>query len=1108
MVPKHRARGSMRSVFSAVAAFALLATLPLPALAADTTGPTVTTPVLSAATVNQGVTVSVAATATDPAGVISTEVRVDSGAWLSMSPSAGSDVGTPRNGSALINFGVSLVRPGAGFTCALMIGGTVRCWGDNGSGQLGNGTTNPSTYPVAVAGITTATVVSSGGSHACARLSNSTVQCWGGNGHGQLGNGGTSPSPTPLTVPGITTAVGVAAGARHTCAILSDGTARCWGENTFGQVSGSSTADIKTPVAVSGITTANAITAGDAHSCVLLVAGSVRCWGLNAYGQLGNGTTAAAAGSVAVSGITTATLVNAGANHTCVRLSNSSVRCWGRGGSGQLGDGFSLNRSAPVVVSGLTTATTIGIGANHSCARLSNGSITCWGATSGSSSPVTVTGISGASSVGAGADFTCARLSDATVRCWGLNDHGQLGYAIAANLSATPQRVPGISTASAVSAGWYHTCALLGAGAVSCWGNGTPPTTVAGITSASAIGTGYDYQCVLTGGTVQCWGDSDYGLGDGETTSSPSPVTVYGITTATAISVGAHHACARLGDATVKCWGQNDNGQLGDGSTSDRILPVLVNGLANAVTVSAGDDHTCARLGDLTVKCWGSNRYGQLGDQSYDDRFSPVTVTGIGNATEIAAGGTHTCALLVAAVKCWGDNAYDQLGDDTFGGNDSSTPRVVTGITTATMIAGSGQHSCARLGDSTVRCWGRNAHGELGDGTTTRRTSPVTVLGIDTATSVTAGGTEQQVYGHSCARLVDASIRCWGNNSNGELGNIKTVPARPPLDAVIGTLSAGTHQVCVRATDAALNVSAGTACATLTVLDKTAPTATAPKTELRSGVALSATQLRVRYSWTAADNAGGSGVDHYELAKSTDGGTTWVSYASVITSTAATASVASTGTLRVRVRAIDVAGNVGAWATGPLLTPRLTDETSAGITYTGTWSTSTSTGYSGGTARAASAAGASATYTFTGSSIALVTTTGPTRGAAKIYVDGTLITTLDTYSATAAAQVQTWARSWTTAGTHTLKVVIVGTVGRPRFDLDALAVLEGVAPPAPPPVTGGPGPTQPATAADLAAPAGDDGGAAPLAFGLILVLGLVVLCLILPRRRPVRRGHR
>jgi cytochrome c peroxidase len=223
-------------------------------------------------------------------------------------------------------------------------------------------------------------------------------------------------------------------------------------------------------------------------------------------------------------------------------------------------------------------------------------------------------------------------------------------------------------------------------------------------------------------------------------------------------------------------------------------------------------------------------------------------------------------------------------------------------------------------------------------------------------------------------------------------------------------------------------------------IDRTAPSVTAPAATLRTGVSLSGTAIPLRLAWTGTD-AGGSGIARYELARSTDGGT-WMTVSSSLTAPYADVPVPSSGTVRFRVRAVDRAANTGAWATGQTLTPRLFEQSSTSVTYAGTWSTTTGSAYSGGSATYAKAAGASASYTFTGRSIALITTKAPSRGTVKVYVNGTYVATVDLYATTTKYRALAWQKTWSTSGTRTVKLVVVGTSGRPRVDLDAFAVLK------------------------------------------------------------------
>ena len=352
-------------------------------------------------------------------------------------------------------------------------------------------------------------------------------------------------------------------------------------------------------------------------------------------------------------------------------------------------------------------------------------------------------------SISAGFFHTCALTQAGGIKCWGDNEYGQVGDGTSTE-RFTPVGVVGLTSGVvAISLDAWHSCALSNEGGVKCWGwnnygqlgdgtttNRLMPVDVFGLGSGViAIEAGVFDTCALTqAGGVKCWGDNRWGqLGDGTTTSRLNPVDVTGLGSGvSAISAGSANTCALTQEGGVKCWGSNIDGELGDGTTTPRLTPVDVIGLGSEViSISAGDAYNCALTQAGGVKCWGYNDEGELGDGTTTTSYSPVDVIGLGKPViAISASDLNTCALTQAGgVKCWGDNDYGQLGDGTT--TERLNPVDVTGLSNGvSAISSKGTHTCALMQAGGVKCWGDNENGDLGDGTTTERPTPVNVIGF------------------------------------------------------------------------------------------------------------------------------------------------------------------------------------------------------------------------------------------------------------------------------------------------------------------------------------------------------------------------------------------
>jgi hypothetical protein len=326
---------------------------------------------------------------------------------------------------------------GGSHACALFSDGTIKCWGLNGNGQLGDGYESNSAYPVQVKNLSgPAMAIGAGTFHTCAVISGGTVECWGNGGDGLHGNGtnsGNADLPTPVSA--ITNATAVVGGYDFSCALLADKTAMCWGFNQAGEVgAGQTGGSFNTPQPVSNVRNAISLAAGFEHACVATsdATNNVACWGNNFYGQLGPATVAQQTGTAVRLTIPGASAVTANFTSSCALTSAGSAGCWG-------------GINDPVDAGGvanLTGATQFNGGPDSTggiCAVVTGGQIACWGTTAGGAQ--IVPGLSGVRQVVVGNGFTCALLAGTNVVCWGNDAQGQLGDGMPATSSATPVAV-------------------------------------------------------------------------------------------------------------------------------------------------------------------------------------------------------------------------------------------------------------------------------------------------------------------------------------------------------------------------------------------------------------------------------------------------------------------------------------------------------------------------------------------------------------------------------------------------------------------------------------------------------------------------------------------
>jgi alpha-tubulin suppressor-like RCC1 family protein len=396
------------------------------------------------------------------------------------------------------------------------------------------------------------------------------------------------------------------------------------------------------------------------------------------------------------------------------------------------------------------------------------------------SSATSVTGAAGDAGIAA-VDFATSATPGTTYTISATDPTGAAGTSV----SITTQ--PQVSLSSlAAGLGWTSTCALSASGKAYCWGSnplGQSRPLLGAVNnnfSFSSLSGGRIHICGLTAtGVAYCWGDNTQGeIGDNSNANRSVPTAVAGGLVFTAIGAGDGYTCGLVSSGSAYCWGDNTSSQLGNNAagTTSR-MPVPVAGGFKFVAIGAGAAHTCALTQSGAAYCWGSNQYGQLGDNSTTVRATPTLVSGGLTFASLTVGADHTCGVVASGgTYCWGDNSTGELGTSSTA-PFLGVPTRVSGPQSFVSIAAGGFHTCGITAAGTAYCWGDNSEGELGDGTFVGRPVPTLVSGGLQFKSVSAGGIryDDPYYGpayqaHTCAITTAGIAYCWGSNENGELG--------------------------------------------------------------------------------------------------------------------------------------------------------------------------------------------------------------------------------------------------------------------------------------------------------------------------------------------------
>jgi alpha-tubulin suppressor-like RCC1 family protein len=701
-------------------------------------------------------------------------------------------------------------------SCVLTRFNEVKCWGKNNYGQIGLGHTQnvgddelPKTTPL----INTTKQflqVTTGENHTCALTKDNKVVCWGGNNFGQLGEGHTQDIGDDE---GIDMSIGytpsekvvkIDAGSNHTCLLTSIGNLKCWGKNNYGQLGMGHTSNIGDDELISSVPFLDFGTkkvidfdSGNNFTCAVLNDFSVKCWGENNFGQLGLGDVQNRGDNELISSYSSVVLptgvhsLAVGGNHLCVILDNLDTYCWGKNDLGQLGLGHTQNigdnelPSAYGKVFHDDLSYKIFAGENHSCYLDKVKKLYCWGDNSfgqlgvgstlniGDNETLNVMNkinfVSDIIYLAVGGNTNCIKENNGGLHCWGGNNFGQLGIGSILNqgdnevIKDAPyvyafQRVKDISLNNEVM------CALIEDGSVNCFGGKLNDNSI-----NSAMGRG----------------SSDV-VGDDEYPYQAGPLDIG--EPVKEVQVAYQEACALGISNNLYCWGRNFYGALGLGHTNvigddEKVVdvgPVPTENLTKSF--SKVGIAICIIMQNDQIKCLGYNGNfalgigGALNIGDDENAYNSPNVVIEPNAIQVANGTNHVCALFVGnQVKCWGANPYGEFWAG-FGYNiigDNETPLETTMKTFSkniVKISVANQSTCVLFEDGSVKCWGRNEGGELGNGNTSGVYLSSATDSIPYAISI--GSPAKDLYSAGsytfCAVLIDNSIKCWGDNGFAE----------------------------------------------------------------------------------------------------------------------------------------------------------------------------------------------------------------------------------------------------------------------------------------------------------------------------------------------------
>ncbi len=688
------------------------------------------------------------------------------------------------------------ISAGSYHACALANTGRAYCWGDNGSGIVGDGSTTDRLVPTAVTlptGVDGFTKISTGGYNVCALGTNRRVYCWGEGSYGGMGNGtntATNTTPQLVNLPvGVNYFTDISSQATN-CAIGDNGLNYCWGWNNNGQVGDGANSNRNVPTAVTMPALVTSFSKIGNTCGIVSSTSNLYCWGNNTYGQIGDGSLENRLVPVAANlptGVKYYTSFAQSDNNTCAIGDNGQAYCWGQNNNGQLGDGTQIDNPEPVnpipLPAGVTSFTQITVGFGTTCAIGNNGLAYCWGAQffigDGSCCGPTLTptevtmpaGVTSFTKIAAGLQGVCAIGNDKMIYCWGGQNSGGLGNgSIGHSPTPTPVTLPySVYGFTDVAAGLIHFCAIADSGNIYCWG-----------------------------------GNTDGRLGDGSNTDRDVPTEIsqpQGVTGWSQISLGAYSSCGLANDSKGYCWGDGWEGlhyAVGWPFTSYNT-PQLMNMPAGVTGIrELGQKKNCFISTEGKSYCWSfDNANGMIGDNTTNNSGLGVAVSvagGIGPFTSISTAGT-SCGLVLPKTNmfCWGDNDVGQVGDDSGLHRTMPTPVPLPVGVSAFMglnksdggLLNYNVNNCAVGNNGSAYCAGSNLANRIANNAVTNFTRFYKMTMHASSTSISALSTSDSADGSNCFLDSAGVIYCQGDGTYGGIGNGLTTDQSTPTPVTV-----------------------------------------------------------------------------------------------------------------------------------------------------------------------------------------------------------------------------------------------------------------------------------------------------------------------------------